>query len=274
MKTRIISAFIAIALFVAVLYSRRYTIIPLILGVCFLSAVAAFEVLYNTTINRYKPVVAIAVIFSAITPLCFIGVMNERFYLLFSVLFVCILFSFGVFAHNKISVQQCILSFALPIVLSFAFGTLLKILLPVTKEGLLNILLLCGFAWGTDTGAYFTGVLFGKHKIAPEISPKKTVEGCVGGILFCALFTFVVSYLMLHNLHYSVIITAFSPLFAIAGMIGDLSASLLKRAYHIKDYGNIMPGHGGIMDRFDSILFIAPSFLCVLELIGSGLWTK
>lgn len=268
MKTRIISASVAIVLFVAVLYSRRFTEIPLILAVCFLSAVATFEVLYNTALNRYKPAVWVSVIFAAISPLCFTGMLHERFYLLFSVLFVCIMFSFGVFAHNKVSVQQCIMSFALPIVLSFAFGTLLVILMPNSKEGLLNILLLCGFAWGTDTGAYFTGVFFGKHKIAPEISPKKTVEGCIGGIVFCAIYTFVVSYLMLHNLRYSLIITAFSPLFAIAGMIGDLSASLLKRAYNIKDYGNIMPGHGGIMDRFDSILFISPSFLCVLQLLG------
>lgn len=268
MKKRIISASVAIALLIAVLYCRRYTIIPLVVAICFISAVATFEVLYNTSLNRYKPAVWVSVIFAAISPLCFTEFLHDRLYLLFSILFVCIMFSFGVFAHNKINVQQCIMSFALPIVLSFAFGTLLVILTPNTKEGLLNILLLCGFAWGTDTGAYFTGLLFGKHKIVPEISPKKTVEGCIGGVVFCAIYTFIVSYLMLHNLRYSLLIVAFSPFFSIAGMIGDLSASLIKRAYNIKDYGNIMPGHGGIMDRFDSILFISPSFLCILQLLG------
>ncbi len=69
---------------------------------------------------------------------------------------------------------------------------------------------------------------------------------------------------MMDGIKFPLLITALSPIFAVAGMIGDLSASLLKRAYNIKDYGNIMPGHGGIMDRFDSILFISPCFLCVL----------
>ncbi|MBQ7288354.1 MAG: phosphatidate cytidylyltransferase [Clostridia bacterium] len=266
MKTRIISATIAIFIFISVLYTRQFTDIPLILAVLCLSAIATLEVLYNTTINRYKPAVWVAVIYSALAPLSFTQYFNMQSYFLLSVVFVCIMFSFGVFAHNKLSVQQCVMSFALPTVLSFAFGSLLAVLSPTNKQGLLQILLLCGFAWGTDTGAYFTGVFFGKHKIAPEISPKKTAEGCIGGILFCAVYTFLVSFFMLHNLSYSIWITALSPLFAVAGMIGDLSASLLKRAYNIKDYGNIMPGHGGIMDRFDSILFISPCFLCVLEM--------
>ena len=170
------------------------------------------------------------------------------------------MFAFAVFAHNKITINQTIISFALPIVISFAFACLFLIL----SKGLLYILLLCGFAWVTDTGAYFTGVFFGKHKVAPEISPKKTVEGCIGGIALCAIYTFVVSFIMMDGVKFPLLITALSPIFAIAGMIGDLSASLLKRAYNIKDYGNIMSGHGGIMDRFDSILFISPCFLCVL----------
>lgn len=267
MKTRIITAAVAIALFISVLYTKQFTDIPLIISVSCLCVLAVIEVLYNTSLNRYKPMLGVSIMYAALSPFCFSPYINSRFFILLSVFFVCIMFSFGVFAHNKVSVQQCIISFALPMVISFAFGTLLTILLPNGREGLLRILLICGFAWVTDTGAYFTGVFFGKHKIAPEISPKKTVEGCIGGIFFCAVFTFVVSYFMLNKLQYSLLITALSPIFAIAGMIGDLTASLLKRAYNIKDYGNIMPGHGGIMDRFDSILFISPCFLCILEMI-------
>lgn len=263
MKTRIISGAVAIALFVAILYSQQFTKIPLIIAVCLLSALACIEVLYNTMVNRFKPMVAIAVIYSAFAPIFASSYLFYVWYTVFTVLFVCIMFAFAVFAHNKVSIQQCVLSFALPIVISFAFGSLLSIL----SVGLLYILLLCGFAWVTDTGAYFTGVFLGKHKIAPVISPKKTVEGCIGGILFCAIYTFLVSWFMLKDIKFSLLITALSPIFSIAGMIGDLTASLLKRAYNIKDYGNIMPGHGGIMDRFDSILFISPCFLCLLHIM-------
>lgn len=111
-------------------------------------------------------------------------------------------------------------------------------------------------AWATDTFAYFTGYLFGKKKLCPEISPKKTIEGAVGGvlgsILTCSLFMYYFNpQLLIHGF-----LIGFSG--SIVGQTGDLTASLFKRYVGIKDYGKIMPGHGGVLDRFDSILFTAP----------------
>ncbi len=111
-------------------------------------------------------------------------------------------------------------------------------------------------AFGTDIFAYFSGVAFGKHKLCPKISPKKTIEGSIGGILgailLCGLFGWIfVRPLFIHCL----------ILGAMGGVItqfGDLTASIFKRHMGIKDYGKLIPGHGGIMDRFDSILFAAP----------------
>ena len=115
-------------------------------------------------------------------------------------------------------------------------------------------------AWVTDTFAYFSGMIFGKHKLIPAVSPKKTVEGAIGGTVFCIVF-FVIYGIIVNNLtqydiSFAVLIIA-GFLSAIVSMIGDLSMSVIKRTYGIKDYGKIFPGHGGVLDRFDSILAVA-----------------
>ena len=115
-------------------------------------------------------------------------------------------------------------------------------------------------AWITDTFAYFTGMLFGKHKLIPAVSPKKTVEGAIGGTVFCVAFFVGYGTLLNHLTQYdiSIVLLAFAGLLsAFVSMIGDLSMSVIKRTYGIKDYGKIFPGHGGVLDRFDSILAVA-----------------
>ncbi|MBR1810844.1 MAG: phosphatidate cytidylyltransferase [Clostridia bacterium] len=123
-------------------------------------------------------------------------------------------------------------------------------------------------AWVTDIFALFTGKAFGKHKLSPNISPKKTVEGAIGGIV-C---TMLINLLLLFIFRKIAPNESFAPYFAIAmisivlsaaGMCGDLSASVIKRNYGVKDFSNLLPGHGGIMDRFDSCLFVWPC-LCVI----------
>ncbi len=111
-------------------------------------------------------------------------------------------------------------------------------------------------AFGTDIMAYFTGMAIGKHKLCPNLSPKKSIEGAVGGvagsIIFCGLFGWLVIPEMIAE---CLIIGAFG---SIVAQLGDLSASAFKRQMGIKDYGNLIPGHGGILDRFDSVMFTAP----------------
>lgn len=111
-------------------------------------------------------------------------------------------------------------------------------------------------AFGSDIMAYFTGVFFGKHKMAPNLSPKKTIEGAVGGVAGAALFCGIFGYFVLPSYMMHCAIIGF--LGAFVAMAGDLTASAFKRKMGIKDYGNLIPGHGGIMDRFDSIIFVAP----------------
>jgi len=117
-------------------------------------------------------------------------------------------------------------------------------------------------SWGSDTCAYCAGVLFGKHKAFPVLSPKKSIEGCVGGVVGAALLSGLYAYAMNrfgYDLNLNVILFAiFGAVASVIAQVGDLAASAMKRNYEIKDYGTLIPGHGGVLDRFDSIIFTAP----------------
>lgn len=125
------------------------------------------------------------------------------------------------------------------------------------------VLVALGAAWLNDTFAYFVGTFLGKHKIAPVVSPKKTVEGTLGGVVLCTAAVIPLSMLVANifgNASINILpLVLVTPLFAIIGMLGDLTASAIKREYGVKDFGRIMPGHGGVMDRFDSALFTLPA---------------
>ena len=125
------------------------------------------------------------------------------------------------------------------------------------------LIFLC--SWGCDTCAYCVGVKFGKHKMSPVLSPKKSVEGAIGGLAGTFLLTALYAYAFRGQMHISaaqiLILAAISTVGALISMIGDLAASAIKRNYEIKDYGTLIPGHGGILDRFDSVIFTAPVIL-------------
>jgi phosphatidate cytidylyltransferase len=126
-------------------------------------------------------------------------------------------------------------------------------------------------AFSTDTFAYFVGKAFGKHKLAPELSPKKTTEGAVGGIIGAGLMFLLYGWIMSAFFALELNMTRLFILgiiCAFVGQIGDLVASAIKRHYNVKDFGNLLPGHGGVLDRFDSILFIAPIVYLYITRIG------
>ncbi len=143
-------------------------------------------------------------------------------------------------------------------------------------HGIFLILFILFTACFTDTFAYFTGSFLGKHKLCPKISPKKTVEGAVGGVLGCILAN-VILYAVYNNFFFEnpsnnyVAIVIVSAVLSVVGMCGDLTASLIKRNYGIKDFGNLIPGHGGIMDRFDSIMFVSAAFYAVFNIFEVSL---
>ena len=159
---------------------------------------------------------------------------------------------------------------------SFLYGPVMLSLLYLIREGFsygkyfIWLVFLC--SWGSDTCAYAVGVLFGKHKMTPKLSPKKSVEGAVGGIVGAALLFVLYKYLLERygGIRFDiniVVVMAFGAVGAFVSMIGDLAASAIKRDYDIKDYGKLIPGHGGIMDRFDSVIITAPIIFAGLTLM-------
>lgn len=160
-------------------------------------------------------------------------------------------------------------------VIVFCFYSLihLKRCLPFEEyrfDAVFFILLVLCFAWGGDTAAYFTGRAFGKHKLAPVVSPNKTVEGAIGGVIGSMVIGVVVTFIYglvsgrtesltvnITAYHYLALVVM-GAIASVLGIMGDLFASAVKRQVGIKDYGTIFPGHGGILDRFDSVMFIAP----------------
>lgn len=132
-----------------------------------------------------------------------------------------------------------------------------------------NIFIIYIISWGTDTFAYLVGVLFGKHKLCPNISPKKTIEGSIGGILGSMILLNIFNiYLFKYNFIFINIMAIFTSVIA---QVGDLFASKIKRENNIKDFGNLILGHGGVLDRFDSILFVTPVIYMIFYTFGGNI---
>ena len=140
------------------------------------------------------------------------------------------------------------------------------------ENGHLLVWLIFFCSWGCDTFAYCAGKLFGKHKMTPKLSPKKTVEGAIGGVVGAAVLGFLYGTFFKNNMiqviNPGVISGAACAIAAVISMVGDLAASAIKRNHDIKDYGNLIPGHGGILDRFDSMIFTAPAIYFAITFMG------
>lgn len=174
--------------------------------------------------------------------------------------YLILLLAIYVFSYPKYRTKQVLAAF-----FGFFYVALLLSYVYRTRElaggiYLVWLILLC--SWGSDTCAYCVGVLFGKHKMAPVLSPKKSVEGAVGGVAGAMLLTGIYGAVFARQLGIGtdgiVVLAAVSGAGALVSMVGDLAASAIKRNYEIKDYGTLIPGHGGILDRFDSVIITAP----------------
>ena len=265
MKKRIITAAVGLAALAVVLFFRN----TYLMDVCvtLLNLVAVWEVLRATRYVTRWPLLALCTAYTVAAPFVYQSGLHIKMTAL-TVLFGMLLFCLALLKHKEVRPSQVALAFTFTALLAYAFNTMTVLL--HMNNGLFYFILACNCAWLTDAGAYFIGVFFGKHKLAPEISPKKTVEGAVGGlvasfiasILICLAYQFfflkdagTISYLP---------VLILTPLLSLAGMLGDLSFSYIKRDCKLKDFGNLMPGHGGVMDRFDSFVVTAPLLLVAL----------
>lgn len=267
MVVRIISALVALPLFFIAVYFLPP--IGFASAISLLSVIGVYELLWRSKIVTNSALMVPSYILAAVIPYWVHFGCDGRF--VFPALFIMTLCTFVMWMTNQAKcnfkmVTGCIFgAVIIPLFLSATIGIL------ESENGDFMILIPFIAAWLTDTGAYFSGMLFGKHKLVPTISPKKTVEGAIGGVIVC-----IASFLL-----YGLIMKSFFALelsyfkLAIAGLVlspiaqvGDLSFSIIKREYNIKDYGVIFPGHGGILDRFDSVIFTAPATLILLGILG------
>jgi phosphatidate cytidylyltransferase len=257
MKTRVITAVVLLPLLLLVVLVAPKIFTAILFAA--MAAIASYELLAGT--GHVKHVrLCVYTAASAFWCVLWCGLHIREAWLLLGIL----LFWIAVFAEMMASGMK--LSFEKAAV-CFAGGVFLPLLLGATvrlhnyEAGRFYILIPFVLAFLSDTGAYFAGLTFGKHKLAPVISPKKTIEGVVGGV-FGAILGMMIYCLVLQLGFGFEVNYLFAALYGIlgsaAGVFGDLCFSVIKRQTGIKDYGNLFPGHGGILDRFDSMMVVAP----------------
>lgn len=184
----------------------------------------------------------------------------EEHLVMMFILYLLLLMTVYVFSFPKYKTEQIVITFFslfyVAMMLSFIYRT------RMLEGGAYLVWLIFISAWGSDTCAYLVGSKIGKHKMTPKLSPKKSVEGLFGGIIGAALIGFLFATIFKNQItgvaHPQVAFTIIGGCGSIISQIGDLAASAIKRNHDIKDYGTLIPGHGGILDRFDSIIYTAP----------------
>ena len=266
MKQRIISGVVGGGLTILAVVFHSTVFFNIFVAV--VSVIAVYEAMHSTRMVRNNALFAAALIYDVIA--MFFPLMGLNVSVLLSIVYVLAIMCIGLKFNRTIAVKE--ISFVvmlavvvtLPFMIVAAFGR--------ATDGVLALLITFGGAWFCDIGAYFVGSFFGSHKIAPVISPKKTYEGAVGGILANVILFIILGAIwggaVLENgesLNW-ILLIILAVVTSFTGMLGDLSFSFIKRKCGIKDYGNLIPGHGGALDRFDSIIATAPVVCALLQI--------
>ncbi len=254
MKQRIITGVIAAVLFVPIVFFGG---LPFVLLTYLLAAIGLYELLKmkNLTIFSINGLLSLLFLWVLMIPEQYNDVFSTFFYSKteISIVLILLLLAFTVVTKNRFTFEDVSFSILSALYVGIGFYFFME-----TREaGLVYIFYSLFIIWATDSGAYFIGKAVGKNKLWPEISPNKTVEGSLGGVV-CAVIVsvlFVLIYSISSNL---ITLMGITVVLSVFGQIGDLVQSAFKRHFNVKDSGNILPGHGGILDRFDSLLFVWP----------------
>lgn len=266
MKTRVIAACALLPLLLVVVLALPKIFTAVLFGV--MAAIAARELLSGTGLVKHTRLVHYSMIMAF-----FVATWSSMWTMYLLVLlgilsFFCILFAEMMIFRKEVSFEELAIAFVGGGVIPFLLSALVR--MHNWENGRFLILLPFVIAFLSDTGAYFAGRAFGKHKLAPEISPNKTVEGLVGGVVGACVG--VVAYCLILGKFFGFTVNYwYIPIYGILGSLGavfgDLCFSVVKRQTGIKDYGTLIPGHGGILDRFDSMTVVAPLTECLMLLI-------
>lgn len=266
MKTRVISVVVLLPILLIILLLLPEVVTALLIGI--MSAIAAYELLFATGLVRHTRLICYSAAFAFAVPLWSHWGTDHAWGLLGLLVFLSALFAEMMYDHVKVRFEKVCYCLAAGLLIPFLLSALVRIL--NAESGRLLVLIPLILAFFPDTGAYFAGRHFGRHKLSPVISPNKTVEGAVGGaavaILGMLLFAFMVDLFSSAQVNYGFALI-YGLIGAVADVFGDLMFSAIKRQNGIKDYSNLIPGHGGILDRFDSMILVAPLVEVLLLLI-------
>lgn len=264
MKTRVISALVALPLLIIFVVLGG---LPLKIAVTFIAIIGLYEI-FKAFCGYIKPVHYIGY-GAAIIYMAFIEkiIYTASLFNVFAALFLVVILIYVVFTHESANTMDAVVTF-----FGFFYVCFLVSHVYLTRQfvhGHIFVWLIFMSAFGCDVGAYFTGMAFGKHKLVPELSPKKTVEGAVGGVVvavcICVIYGIVIEVMNELAGVDTVLLCFLTGLVgSIISQIGDLAASAMKRYTGIKDFGKIMPGHGGVLDRFDSVILTAPTVYYIM----------
>jgi phosphatidate cytidylyltransferase len=269
MKERIIVAVICLPfLFIILFFLPSYVFAALAALVC---AICAYELQTAVGDNGNVRICVYSAFSAALIPIgVYFNVGNlvfqAVFLILLSVLFVESIIVFR--SKKQITFARIVIALFGGALVPLMLSSLVA--LKTMPEGRILVLLPVISAFLTDAGAYFAGKFFGKRKAFPLISPKKTVEGCIGGLAVGIVSIVIYGVILVFTSFHSVIFWAlilYGLIGAVLTELGDLAFSLIKREYDIKDYGNLLPGHGGMLDRFDSMVFTAPAMYLLMSVI-------
>jgi len=269
MRTRVITAIVMVAAMVPFFIFSDTVAFPVLMA--FLGAMGVYEM--QGCIGAKKPLLASVPPMLVAAGLPFLvryGKDGKTFAYLFAIAFALIAYELivSVFSGKKFGVESAALTGAMGVYVAVGFAAV--VMLRDLSYGQYIYFLTFIIPWVTDTFAYFSGRLFGKHKLIPAVSPKKTVEGSIGGTLFAVILTvlygFVIGQVSEAAPNY-IALAVVALVVSLLSQCGDLVMSLVKRRFGIKDYGKLFPGHGGVLDRFDSVVVTAPTLYFLITLV-------
>ena len=270
MKKRILSGAIIVLLLIAVIIFNKLFPLALHIAISLISVICVFELAKAVGASK-KPILLFPSLLAA-AAIPFSTLITNGSLIVFYVYTILMFLGFIAY-HKDIEVTEFFMTYGMTILISMGMQTIIMMRSLNANHGIFYAMIPLLAAWGPDVGAYFVGVLFGKHKLCPEISPKKTVEGFIGGIIFSCIAMIVVG-LYFKYVYYGgeksadyMVLAIIGAGSALTSVIGDLSFSIIKRKFGIKDYGTIIPGHGGILDRFDSVIFTAPYVYLIVSMM-------
>ena len=266
MKTRLIAGVVMIFVLLVLVLAAPKILAALVFGG--LMAIGTYELLFRTRLVQHPRLVIYSSAMAFLVTLWSYYGASHAYLVLLILLYAVLLFSEMMYDHVKVRVSMLAECFFGGFLVPFLLSAVIRIL--TLKLGRYVTLIPFVIACINDAGAYFIGMRFGKHKLAPVVSPNKTVEGLLGGI-GAAVISMMIYALLLQllgefqvNYFYALI---YGIVGAVAGAFGDLCFSIIKRQTGIKDYGDLIPGHGGVLDRLDSMMMVAPLIEALLILI-------